>query len=87
MKLTQEQLNQATTSIETHLLDIGLKNQFTLLSVTEKNDDLAIRIFTYEIANPTFRTIIQVEYDFSKDKDTTNSSASFSWMDYKKITE
>jgi len=87
MKLTQEQINQAINLIEVHLKDIGLVNQPTLLNVVVHSDNEAIRIFTYEIANPTFKTIIQIEFDFSLGKYTTNSSPSFSWMDYKKITE
>ncbi len=87
MTLTQEQLDQATALIETHLNDIGIKNQYRLLNVSEKENEEAVRIFSYEIANPSFKTIIQIEFDFHKNQKEINSSPSFSWMDYKKITE
>lgn len=87
MTLTQEQLNQATVLIEEHLNDIGIKNQFTFLGVSEKENEENVRVFSYEIANPSFKTMIQIEFDFLKNQQQINSSSSFSWMDYKKITE
>ena len=87
MTLTQEQLDQATTKIESHLKDIGILNQFTLKNIIESDENEAVRIFIYEIANPSFSTSISVVYDFNKEINQQDSSPSFSWMDYKKITE
>lgn len=87
MTLTQEQLDQATTKIESHLKDIGILNQFTLKNILESEENEAIRIFIYEIANPTFSTSVSIVYDFNKEINQQDSSPSFSWMDYKKITE
>lgn len=87
MKLTQEQLNKATTLIELHLNDIGIQNQYTLLSVQHQPEHELIYVFSYEIANPTFKTIVQIEYNLAKENLQSESSPSFSWMDYKKITE
>ncbi|RLZ08726.1 hypothetical protein [Faecalibacter macacae] len=87
MTLTQEQLDQATTKIESHLKDIGILNQFSLKNIVESQENELIRIFVYEIANPTFSTLIHIQYDFSREDNQQNSSPSFSWMDYKKITE
>ena len=87
MILTQEQLNQATTKIEEHLKDIGVQNQVTLLSVNESDESESIRVFIYEVANPTFKTTIQIVYDFLVEDNTDTDKPSFSWMDYKKITE
>jgi len=84
MKLTQEQIDQATKQIESHLNDIGILNNFSLIAIEENEN---IRIFIYEIANPTFNTTIRVEYDFEKIQNQNETSVSFSWMDYKKITE
>ena len=87
MTLTQGQLDQATTKIESHLKDIGILNQFTLKNILESEENEAIRIFIYEIANPTFSTSVSIVYDFNKEINKQESSPSFSWMDYKKITE
>lgn len=87
MILTQEQLNQATTKIEEHLKDIGIQNQFTLLSVNKSDESESIRVFIYEVANPTLKTTIYIVYDFSVEKNANKEKPSFSWMDYKKITE
>lgn len=87
MILTQEQLNQATTKIEEHLKDIGIQNQITLLSVNESEEAESIRVFVYEVANPTFKTTIKINYDFSTEQNDSTDKPSFSWMDYKKITE
>ena len=87
MILTQEQLNQATSRIEEHLKDIGILNQVTLLSVNESEESEEIRVFIYQVANPTFKTTIQINYDFSIEQNVSNDKPSFSWMDYKKITE
>ncbi|MBS7334024.1 hypothetical protein [Faecalibacter bovis] len=87
MTLTQEQLDLATTKIESHLKDIGILNQFTLKQIVESDENKAIRIFIYEIANPTFSTSVSIVYDFNKELNQQDSSPSFSWMDYKKITE
>ncbi|MEG0188659.1 hypothetical protein [Algoriella sp.] len=86
MEITQEKIDVATNRIENHLRDLGIKNNFNLLKI-ELNDDANVRIFYFEIANPTFKTIIQIPYDFLKEEQKDSSQASFSWMDYKKITE
>ena len=85
MKLTQEQIDQATIKIEAHLKDIGILNNYTLLSIDELNEN--VRLFIYQISTPLFKTIIQVEYDFEKENSQSDTAPSFSWMDYKKITE
>lgn len=87
MTLTQEQLDQAITKIESHLKDIGILNQFTLKNIIESEENDAVRVFIYEIANPTFTTSISVVYDFNEEINQQDTSPSFSWMDYKKITE
>ena len=87
MILTQEQLDQATIKIESHLADIGIQNQFSLNTILEKEENDQIRVFIYEISNPSFSTFIHIEFDFSKDSNQSESNPSFSWMDYKKITE
>ena len=86
MEITQEKIDIATSKIENHLRDLGIKNNFSLLKI-EQNEDENSRVFYFEVANPTFKTIIQIPYDFIKEKKKDSSQASFSWMDYKKITE
>ena len=87
MILTQEQLDQATVKIESHIKDIGIQNHFTLKNIQELETDANIRVFIYEIATPTFSTFLHIYYDFAKENLIDSSSPSFSWMDYKKITE
>ena len=87
MKLTQEQINQATIKIEAHLKDIGIINNYSLLNIEELLEDENSRLFIYQISNPSFKTNISIEYDFGKDALQSDDSTSFSWMDYKKITE
>ena len=55
--------------------------------VNQGIDAITSRVFYFEVANPTFKTIIQIPYDFIKEEQKDSSQASFSWMDYKKITE
>ena len=86
MEITQEKIDFAIIKVENHLKDLGIKNNFALLKI-EPNDEPNVRIFYFEIANPTFKTIIQIPYDFLKEEQKDSSQASFSWMDYKKITE
>ena len=86
MEITQEKIDFAIIKVENHLRDLGIKNNFALLKI-EPNDDANVRIFYFEIANPTFKTIVQIPYDFLKEEQKDSSQASFSWMDYKKITE
>ena len=86
MEITQEKIDIATSKIENHLRDLGIKNNFSLLKI-EQNEDENSRVFYFEVANPTFKTIIQIPYDFLKEEQKDSSQASFSWMDYKKITE
>ncbi len=87
MKLTQEQIDQATIKIEAHLKDIGIINAYTLITIDELKQNENARVFIYQIANPSFKTNILIEYDFGKDQIQAETSPSFSWMDYKKITE
>ena len=87
MILTQEQLNKATTEVEEHLKDIGIQNQLSLLGINPSIDNEFVYNFEYEISNPTFKTIIFISYDFSNDNNKDLNKSSFSWMDYKKITE
>lgn len=84
IEITQEKIDLAKEKIENHLRDLGIKNNFSFLEVLQKEDNW---IFCYEIANPSFQSIIQVSYDFIKEEQKDSSQASFSWMDYKKITE
>ncbi|MDM1071837.1 hypothetical protein HX001_04925 [Empedobacter brevis] len=86
MEITQEKIDFATIKVENHLIDLGIKNNFSLLRI-EESEEKNIRIFYYEIASPTFKTIIQIQYDFLKEEQKDSSQTSFSWMDYKKITE
>ncbi|HEY4539113.1 MAG TPA: hypothetical protein VIG94_03760 [Faecalibacter sp.] len=87
MILSQEQLDQATVKIESHIKDIGIQNQFTLKNIEELENESTVRVFIYQIANPTFTTLLQIYYDFAKESLVDTSSPTFSWMDYKKITE
>lgn len=86
MEITQEKIDVAIIKIENHLRDLGIKNNFSLLKI-DQNEDENVRIFYFEIANPTFKSIIQIYYDFIKEEQKDSSQVSFSWMDYKKITE
>jgi hypothetical protein len=86
MEITQEKIAFATNRIENHLRDLGIKNNFSLIKI-EPNESENVRIFYFEIANPTFKTIIQIPYDFIREEQKDSSQTSFSWMDYKKITE
>lgn len=87
MRLTQEQLDQATVQIESHVKDIGILNHFELRNIEESENDKMIRIFIYEVSTPTFKTLLHIYYDFAKNALLDSSSPTFSWMDYKKITE
>lgn len=87
MELTQEQISQALIKIESHLKDIGIINNYSLVNITDVNDNNCIKAFNFQIANPNFQTIISIEYDFSKEENQLKDVPSFSWMDYKKITE
>ena len=60
MEITQEKIDIATSKIENHLRDLGIKNNFSLLKI-EQNEDENSRVFYFEVANPTFKTIIQCE--------------------------
>jgi len=86
MDITKEKIDLAQKKIENHLKDLGIKNNFSLLEIL-KNEKDNNWTFCYEIANPSFKTIIQIAYDFVKEEQKDSSKTSFSWMDYKKITE
>lgn len=86
MEIIQEKIDFAIIKVENHLNDLGIKNNFSLLRI-EQGEEENVRTFYYEIANPTFKTIIQIQYDFLKEEQKDSSQTSFSWMDYKKITE
>lgn len=86
MDITQEKIDLAQKKIESHLKDLGIKNNFSLLEIL-KNEKDNNWTFCYEIANPSFKSVIQITYDFVKEEQKDSSQTSFSWMDYKKITE
>lgn len=86
MDITQEKIDLAQKKIENHLKDLGIKNNFSLLEIL-KNEKDNNWTFCYEIANPSFKSVIQITYDFLKEEQKDSSQTSFSWMDYKKITE
>lgn len=86
MEITQEKINFAQEKIENHLRDLGIKNNFSLLEIQQNATD-NVWVFNYEVATPSYKTIIQIAYDFIKEEQKDSSQVSFSWMDYKKITE
>ncbi|WP_313373860.1 hypothetical protein [Chishuiella sp.] len=86
MNIAQEKIDFALSQIENHLKDLGIKNNFSFLRI-EESDDENEKIFFYEVSTPNFKTIIQISYNFMKEEQNHSSDPSFSWMDYKKITE
>ncbi|WP_313581809.1 hypothetical protein [Chishuiella sp.] len=86
MNIAQEKIDFALSQIENHLKDLGIKNNFSFLRL-EESDNENEKIFFYEVSTPNFKTIIQISYDFLKEEQNSSTEKSFSWMDYKKITE
>ncbi|WP_313387012.1 hypothetical protein [Chishuiella sp.] len=86
MNIAQEKIDFALSQIENHLKDLGIKNNFSFLRL-EESDNENEKIFFYEVSTPNFKTIIQISYDFLKEEQNNSTEKSFSWMDYKKITE
>ena len=86
MNIAQEKIDFALSQIENHLRDLGIKNNFSFLRL-EESDNEKEKIFFYEVSTPNFKTIIQISYDFLKEEQNSSPEKSFSWMDYKKITE
>jgi len=76
MEITQEKIDFAIIKVENHLNDLGIKNNFSLLRI-EQGEEENVRTFYYEIANPTFKTIIQIQYDFLKEEQKDSSQTSF----------
>lgn len=86
MNIAQEKIDFALSQIENHLKDLGIKNNFSFLRI-EESDNENEKIFFYEVSTSNFKTIIQISYNFMKEEENNSSDPSFSWMDYKKITE